>query len=136
MSMSETLDDPESKQASSDEDTICPTCGDEFKTEGGMKSHHTQAHGESIAKIEHTCEQCGEKYQTETGYADQSRFCSRECWNDWQNGRSKPSLSGENNPAWNGGKKSLEIHIKRIHMLLMSLDSVLKNATVRGRVRI
>jgi hypothetical protein len=28
------------------------------------------------------------------------------------------------------------IHIKRIHMLLMSLDSVLKNATVRGRVRI
>lgn len=109
--MKETLGNSEGEQASSnteDSGVTCPTCGNTFDSEQGMKSHHTQAHGESLAKIERVCEECGEKYQTESGYADQSRFCSRECWNSWQKGRSKPSLSGENNPSWKGGKVTLE----------------------------
>lgn len=109
--MKETLGNSEGEQASSnteDSGVSCPTCGNTFDSEQGMKSHHTQAHGESLVKIERVCEECGEKYQTELGYADQSRFCSRECWNSWQKGRSKPSLSGENNPSWKGGKVTLE----------------------------
>lgn len=107
--MSETFDSRTDEQESSDGDEVtCPSCGDTFESERGMKSHHTQVHGESLAKIERVCEECGEKYQTESGYADQSRFCSRDCWNNWQEGRSKPAMQGKNNPSWKGGKVTLE----------------------------
>lgn len=39
----------------------CPTCGDTFRNVNGMKAHHKQIHGESIAGVTITCAYCGEK---------------------------------------------------------------------------
>lgn len=106
--MTEALENQDEQAPKDSDRSRCPTCGDEFSSEQGMKSHHAQVHGESLAKVERVCDQCGDRYETEAGYAEQSRFCSRECWNAWQRGRSKPSLEGENNPSWKGGRASIE----------------------------
>lgn len=55
----------------------CPTCSDTFPTEVGMKRHHAQIHGESIAKKTSTCAVCGssfEHYDNRPAVA-----CSQEC---------------------------------------------------------
>lgn len=46
----------------------CPTCGDELKTEDGMKSHHKQAHGESLVNTSVECEVCGEEKEVRKSY--------------------------------------------------------------------
>ena len=65
-------------------DVECPTCGGLFATTGGMKSHHTQIHGESIAGIPCTCEWCGDKFRVKENMAEERRFCSSECFGDWR----------------------------------------------------
>lgn len=61
--------------------TDCPTCGDEFDTEHGMKIHHTRAHGESIAGRDFVCEKCGDEFTKYPSRADrtESNYCSMEC---------------------------------------------------------
>lgn len=87
-------------------DTECPTCGDEFNTEKGMKIHHKRVHGESIAGVTVECDWCGDevtksRYQIER---DEYHFCSRECRAEWRT----ENFTGENNPAWKGGKVAVE----------------------------
>lgn len=55
----------------------CPKCDRSFDTENGMKTHHVQVHGGSIAGVESTCDWCGETFRhpsTEPG-----AYCSRGC---------------------------------------------------------
>jgi endogenous inhibitor of DNA gyrase (YacG/DUF329 family) len=64
-----------------------------------MRSHHKQAHGESIAGFEYTCEWCGESgVKRQIDDYDDHQFCSKECYHSWQS----EVLSGENSPAWEG----------------------------------
>lgn len=57
----------------------CPTCGDSFKSENGVKTHHKQIHGESIRGVVLTCHECDNKYTRSKSHAKNSKFCSREC---------------------------------------------------------
>jgi len=77
----------------------CPTCGESFESEGGMKSHHAQTHGESIAGVDIICDYCGEKaHKRQKKKRNDHEFCSRECYNNYQS----EELSGENSPHWEG----------------------------------
>jgi len=78
----------------------CPTCEkDFFKTEASMRSHHTQAHGESIAGYDYTCEWCGERgTKSQIDDRDDHQFCSTECYHTWR----RNTLVGEESPAWEG----------------------------------
>ncbi|UBF23091.1 HNH endonuclease [Haloarcula virus HCTV-16] len=60
----------------------CPTCGDGFESEVGMKSHHTQEHGESLVRRESGCKHCGdtfEWYPREAAKDEERRTCP-ECY--------------------------------------------------------
>jgi 5-methylcytosine-specific restriction endonuclease McrA len=60
----------------------CPTCGDGFENEVGMKSHHAQAHGESLVRRESECKHCGvtfEWYPREAAKDEERRTCP-ECY--------------------------------------------------------
>lgn len=85
----------------------CPTCGrTDFSSERGMKIHHNKSHGESLrrAKTELTCEWCDEEFIFRSDRADQRRFCSEDCMNEW---KAESGLhTGEDNPAWSGGKET------------------------------
>jgi 5-methylcytosine-specific restriction endonuclease McrA len=62
------------------EDTECPTCGrDDFASQRGMRLHHAQTHGESIAGVEKECKRCGDTYLIAECKADESRYCSDAC---------------------------------------------------------
>lgn len=58
-------------------DATCPTCGDTFASNRGMKSHHYQIHGESVAGFTKTCEWCGEEFTARR--KDGQKHCSPEC---------------------------------------------------------
>lgn len=65
----------------SESQTECPTCGDSFDSESGMKIHHAQAHDESIAGVSVECENCGNSFrkrQYEFEIYD-SHFCGDDC---------------------------------------------------------
>lgn len=78
----------------------CPTCGNDFSNEAGVKSHHKQVHGESlVSKSVSICEVCGEEfehYDSEVG-----KFCSIGC----KNGSYSEQMSGSNNPSWSDAKQ-------------------------------
>lgn len=82
--------------------TKCPTCGrDDFTSRQYMRSHHKQAHGESIAGFEYTCEWCGESgVKSQINDRDEHQFCGQECYHAWR----AENLVGENSPAWEGRK--------------------------------
>lgn len=58
------------------DDHECPACGESFATLGGMRSHHAQVHGESIAGYETECGACGTTF---TAPYSQTKYCSNEC---------------------------------------------------------
>lgn len=62
----------------------CPTCGESFDTDHGMKVHHHGAHGESLAKKDCTCENCGEAFKEFQSRIEngRGRFCSTDCKHD------------------------------------------------------
>jgi hypothetical protein len=62
----------------------CPTCGDCFKSEHGVKLHHANSHGESLAYSEYECEICGDTFERKDSEAERrdEAFCSRECYNN------------------------------------------------------
>lgn len=85
--------------------TECPTCGGEFKNTLGMKTHHAQAHGESIAGVTIVCDYCGkESHKRQKKKRNNHEFCSRGCYNNWQS----EELSGENSPIWEGRRIVVE----------------------------
>lgn len=61
----------------------CPTCGERFKSERGMKYHHSVVHGESIQGWDLICEVCGEEFHTNQNPEDR-KTCSRECSTELQ----------------------------------------------------
>lgn len=72
------------------DDVECPTCGDAFESERGMKVHHKLSHGESIAGVEATCGFCGESFTASSYQIQQSDgavYCSRQCSQDAQRDR-------------------------------------------------
>jgi 5-methylcytosine-specific restriction endonuclease McrA len=70
-----------------------------------MKSHHAQAHGESIAGVTIVCDYCGEQAEKRQKKArNDHEFCSRDCYNNWQS----EELSGENSHAWEGRRLTVE----------------------------
>ena len=72
------------------EEIECPTCGDMFPNENGMKVHHAKSHDESIrGKIE-TCDNCGEETRTRNRDMDHT-FCDQDCFGEWFGER----ISGE-----------------------------------------
>lgn len=84
--------------------TACPTCGEEFASEGGMKSHHTQAHDESIAGVEFICDACGSAARKKRSHLEHDHnYCSEECRADGYGDH----MNGEANPHWNGGLQAL-----------------------------
>lgn len=71
----------------SDKDSsVCPTCGqDNFQNDVGMRSHHKQVHGQSIAtgrSLENiSCDECGSTYKERPDKikTHDFHFCSVEC---------------------------------------------------------
>lgn len=75
----------------------CPTCGkDSFDTNGGMKRHHAQVHGESISKQDIQCPNCGVEFEVYDWRVERSEnvFCSVECEGQYHS----EHLRGENHP--------------------------------------
>lgn len=85
----------------------CPTCGEtHFKNEYGMKIHHEQVHGESIAGVLTDCEWCGSEVRKRKQEYEkyEHSFCSMECRHKWQS----DFMSGDDNPTFKGGKIEVE----------------------------
>lgn len=62
--------------------TECPTCGrTDFDTEGGMKSHHQQVHGESISGRLVSCDTCGTDFRKQRKKVRKhpNHYCSDKC---------------------------------------------------------
>lgn len=82
-------------------DVECPACGrDDFKTESGMKIHHSKVHGESIAGVTVECAWCGstfQKYQCEVRESE-GDFCTSECQHEWRS----ENRTGEDGYNWRG----------------------------------
>jgi len=74
----------------------CPTCSDGFASVGGMKSHHAQAHGESIAGVSVKCDWCGKEKQTTHSNRNDHFFCDGQCYGSWLS----ENRSGKNAPPY------------------------------------
>jgi hypothetical protein len=57
----------------------CPTCGEDFETEMGMKVHHSSVHDESIATTVIVCEFCNEEFEVADSEVSNRTYCSRKC---------------------------------------------------------
>lgn len=55
---------------------ICPACGDEFSTLGGLRTHYGHVHNGSLVPTE-TCDECGSEFKCGKGRV--GNFCSKEC---------------------------------------------------------
>lgn len=75
----------------------CPTCGDEFANEQGMKIHHKRTHGESIAGQLVVCDHCGGEYREERWKLDRNEgaYCTRECWRSSKEGVYEENIQRE-----------------------------------------
>jgi len=104
-----------------DSSVECPTCGrTDFASDRGMRLHHAKAHGESIAGVGVCCDSCGESFRKPEQRANnhEHHYCSKACHNNHialrgERGElEKPDhltpMYGEDNPAWKGGKASIE----------------------------
>jgi len=83
MKLNELSDDNVAGVSESDE-TICPTCGKEFKSSRGVKIHHKQAHSESL-KPSVNCEYCGDEFKIKPRRKNTARFCSEQCQDNFLN---------------------------------------------------
>ena len=87
---------------------VCPTCGkNDFKSEHGLKIHHTTVHNDRSLtlgeRVEFACERCGSTEQLPPDEAKRRRFCSDSCKNEWQS----EAYTDEGGPGWNGGKATI-----------------------------
>lgn len=91
---------------SSDVECAWDGCDKPFPTERGMKSHHVQKHGVSIAGVRVNCAWCGEEKRTPRHRAEalENHFCGDECEGKWR----ERHQTGEKAPAWKGGKVTVE----------------------------
>ncbi len=75
----------------------CPTCGESFANENGMKAHHTVVHGESLRPTT-TCDRCGEEYTVPRGA--KGKYCSLECLHDSNKSENQCDACGRQIPNW------------------------------------
>lgn len=60
----------------------CPSCSETFSSKHGVKIHHATTHGESITKVEKSCDNCGEDFSRNQSLLDEDSsfyFCSHSC---------------------------------------------------------
>jgi hypothetical protein len=81
----------------------CPTCDEDFDTEGGMKKHHYYKHDESIAVEESSCVDCGSNFEYYPSNK-KGHYCSDCVDNSWGS-ENLVHESGAKNTNWKGGKK-------------------------------
>jgi len=67
----------------------CPTCGEAFKNEMGVRSHHSQKHGGpgiEVEKVTVECNYCSTDMKKYPSVAEKSdmHFCDKECHRKWQ----------------------------------------------------
>lgn len=77
------------------EDTVCPTCGESYKSGLGVKIHHKKIHGESIAGYSTECKQCGDDFHIPEASKHRD-YCSDECRSVFFS----ESIRGEKHPNW------------------------------------
>lgn len=67
----------------------CPTCGDGFGTERGVKVHHAKTHGESIAGELFECDNCGGAARRTPALVGRYEhdFCSPSCHHEFRDER-------------------------------------------------
>lgn len=53
------------------------------------------------------CDVCGDEYEVKAAVADTTRFCSRECLSESR----KEAFTGETNPRWKGGPRSVSCEV-------------------------
>jgi len=91
--------------------SVCPTCGDEFRSYHGVKIHHQRQHGESIAnKVELSCDWCGSSYERHPCNVGESKYCSNTCQ---QKARAEQNGWNESNSNLTAGE--LEKEHQRLH---------------------
>lgn len=78
----------------------CPTCVEIFDNEHGLKCHHKQVHGDSIAGFKHTCEYCGDEFTSEHRNGRGTRFCSHDHYAEWV----KKEQEKKDHPRWSREK--------------------------------
>lgn len=78
-------------------DHNCPTCGDKFPSERGLKIHHSNKHDETIAGVVVACDGCGGLFRRHPSNVNESggNYCGRECH--------PGAPPGRKNPNWKGG---------------------------------
>lgn len=67
----------------------CPTCGESFKNEHGVRAHHSQKHGGpgiEVSKVVVECDYCESKVEKYPSVAKESdlHFCDNECQRKWK----------------------------------------------------
>lgn len=85
-------------------DTECPTCGEKYKSERGMKIHHTRIHDGNISKTTITCDWCGDektKYKSRVDRYNRD-YCGSDCRDAMM------SQTGSDATNWKGGKSEVE----------------------------
>ena len=91
----------------STDESECPTCDRTFGTVRGMRIHHKQAHGESLAaKVTVECAWCGnelERYPSLVKGRERC-FCDCSCQAEWR----RVNRTGEDSFAWEGGTVTVE----------------------------
>jgi hypothetical protein len=63
------------------ESAECPTCGNSFSTQQGMKVHHKRIHNESIAGVDRVCDYCGGEFSARQARVSRgdAKYCSIDC---------------------------------------------------------
>lgn len=81
------------------ENTTCPTCGrEDFKSELGVKFHHTDVHGESLSEETFTCDYCDDEFTApKHSRQEEHTFCDQDCSSSWMS----ENVVGENNKQYN-----------------------------------
>jgi len=66
----------------------CPTCGDKFSSEYGVKQHHAKSHGESISGVTVDCDNCGTTVRKQPSRVEKfdTHFCGDECRFEYKRG--------------------------------------------------
>lgn len=98
----------------------CSNCGEEFHCEYEKKYCSDDCHDEAVSyegeaarnfqgKLERTeCELCGEEFEYYPSEKE-GLYCST-CVEE-ENWRHRPSIEGDDNPRWNGGKVELDCEV-------------------------
>lgn len=73
----------------SDDARRCPTCGDTFASDHGVKVHRKLSHGEAVKPVLE-CDWCGNAFEVKPKREDTARFCSTKCHYAHKRGGKKP----------------------------------------------